>query len=107
MTPEQIIDLAIECGDLQAHEDTFCVLFDAKQLAAYTAAVEAPLHARIDRLNREMLVLSVDAEKELDKANARIAELEKAIKLTLDENKHLSDGDNCTLVWIKKALINE
>ena len=30
--------------------------------------------------------------------------LERAIQRTLDENGHLADGDNCTLIHLKRAL---
>jgi len=30
--------------------------------------------------------------------------LETAIKKTLDENAHLADGDNCTLIHLKRAI---
>lgn len=28
----------------------------------------------------------------------------KAIRQTLDENSHLADGDNCVLIYLKRAL---
>ena len=34
----------------------------------------------------------------------RIAELEAAIVKTLNENGHLADGDNCTLIDLKRAM---
>lgn len=34
----------------------------------------------------------------------RIAHLESAIRKTIDDNRHLADGDNCTLIDLKKAL---
>jgi hypothetical protein len=42
--------------------------------------------------------------KELEEAKERIKHLESAIRKTLDDNRHLSDGDNCTLIDLKKAL---
>lgn len=30
--------------------------------------------------------------------------LERAIQRTLDENGHLANGDNCTLIHLKRAL---
>ncbi len=42
--------------------------------------------------------------KELEEARARIAHLETAIRSTLEANRHLADGDNCTLIELKKAL---
>jgi len=35
---------------------------------------------------------------------ARIAELEAAIVKTLNENGHLADGENCTLIDLKRAM---
>ncbi len=37
-------------------------------------------------------------------ANFRIKQLENAIRKTLDENRHLADGEDCTLQELKKAL---
>jgi hypothetical protein len=47
---------------------------------------------------------AVKTYKELQEANERIAHLETAIRSTLEANRHLSDGDNCTLIELKKAL---
>ena len=35
---------------------------------------------------------------------AEIDRLRSAIRETLDENAHLADGDNCTLLALKRAL---
>lgn len=37
-------------------------------------------------------------------AEDRIQQLEDAIRKTLDENRHLADGDDCTLRELKKVL---
>ena len=42
--------------------------------------------------------------KELEEAKERIKHLESAIRNTIDANRHLADGDNCTLIDLKKAL---
>lgn len=34
----------------------------------------------------------------------RISELESAIVKTLNENGHLADGENCTLIDLKRAM---
>jgi hypothetical protein len=34
---------------------------------------------------------------------AEIERLSEAIRLTLEENSHLADGDNCTLLRLKRA----
>lgn len=47
---------------------------------------------------------AVKTWKELEEAKARIAHLESAIRKTIDDNRHLADGDNCTLINLKKAL---
>ena len=39
-----------------------------------------------------------------DILHSRIDELEHAIRLTLDENGHLADGDNCTLAKLKSVV---
>lgn len=36
--------------------------------------------------------------------SAEIVRLRSAIQQTLDENGHLADGDNCTLIALKLAL---
>ena len=47
---------------------------------------------------------AVKTWKELEEAKSRIAHLESAIRKTIDDNRHLADGDNCTLIDLKKAL---
>jgi hypothetical protein len=39
-----------------------------------------------------------------DDKDARIKQLESAIRKTIRENKWLADGENCTLIHLKKAL---
>ena len=34
----------------------------------------------------------------------RVTELESAIRAFIDENKHLADGDNCTLAGLKQVI---
>jgi hypothetical protein len=36
--------------------------------------------------------------------NAELARVHSAILQTLDENSHLADGDNCTLIALKRAI---
>lgn len=43
-------------------------------------------------------------ERELREAQRAIDRLRAAIEQTLDENGHLADGDNCTLIVLKRAL---
>lgn len=40
----------------------------------------------------------------LIEATEEIGRLHAAIVQTLDENKHLADGENCTLVRLKRAV---
>ena len=47
---------------------------------------------------------AVKTWKELEEAKERIKHLESAILKTLDDNRHLADGDKCTLIDLKKAL---
>ena len=42
--------------------------------------------------------------KELNKLLDRNRALEAAIRATLDTNRHLADGDVCTLAVLKKAV---
>ncbi len=42
--------------------------------------------------------------KELNRLLDRNRALEAAIRTTLDANRHLADGDDCTLIQLKKAL---
>ena len=39
-----------------------------------------------------------------DAWKARVLAYERAIRLTLEEQAHLADGDNCTLIELKRAL---
>jgi hypothetical protein len=43
-------------------------------------------------------------EEDVVDKDARIKQLESAIRKTIRENKHLADGENCTLIHLKKAL---
>ena len=42
--------------------------------------------------------------KELNNLLDRNRALEAAIRTTLDDNRHLADGDDCTLIDLKKEL---
>ena len=41
----------------------------------------------------------------LKERNAEIARLREAIEKTIAENLHLADGENCTLILLKRALL--
>ena len=40
-------------------------------------------------------------------AASEIEMLRDAIRLTLEENMHLADGEDCTLIYLKRALATE
>jgi hypothetical protein len=42
--------------------------------------------------------------REFNRLNDHIQRIENAIRKTLDTNRHLADGDDCTLIDLKKAL---
>ena len=42
--------------------------------------------------------------RELNRLNDHIQRIENAIRKTLEKNRHLADGDDCTLIDLKKAL---
>lgn len=42
--------------------------------------------------------------REFNRLNDHIQRIENAIRKTLDTNRHLADGDDCTLIGLKKAL---
>lgn len=46
----------------------------------------------------------IDAQNQFFTATARIRDLEGAIRRCLEENAHLADGDNCTLIDLKQAI---
>ena len=50
------------------------------------------------------VVFANDALAEIERLNAQVATLKSAIKQTLDENGHLADGNNCTLIRLKRAM---
>ena len=45
-----------------------------------------------------------DVAELLNKAATEICRLRQAITQTLDENAHLADGENCTLIVLKRAM---
>ncbi len=55
MTQDKIRNLAIDCGaDVENYLDAVITAFNEEELAAYTAAVEAPLQARIAQLEEAL-----------------------------------------------------
>ena len=45
-----------------------------------------------------------DLVGDITAANEEIARLRRAIQETLTDNRHLADGDNCTLIKLKRAM---
>lgn len=45
----------------------------------------------------------VEREIEIERLRRRVGELEGAITRTLTENRHLADGDDCTLIELKRV----
>lgn len=45
-----------------------------------------------------------DAKSDILALHAEVERLRAAIEQTLDENGHLADGENCTLIVLKRAL---
>lgn len=42
--------------------------------------------------------------RELNALSAKINRLQNAMHLTINENPHLADGEDCTLIHLKRAL---
>lgn len=49
------------------------------------------------------LMAEIHSRRSLEERQ-RVLELEAAIRKTLDENRHLADGEDCTLQELKKTL---
>ena len=71
-----------------------------KQLEAHEAVCSDP-EALWSNWLRGTVKLQLDIQLA---AEDRIQQLEEAIRKTLDENRHLADGEDCTLRELKKAL---
>ncbi len=81
--------------DFVRHSDAYI-----KELASR----EATLNASIDLHLKQSEAIKQNWRKESVKMKDREARLVAAIKQTLDENGHLADGDNCTLIVLKRTL---
>ena len=46
-------------------------------------------------------------DNDLLAANKEIEQLKQAIRTTLDNNRHLADGEDCTLIELKRAMKGE
>ena len=60
---------------------------------------DARRNAEVERLSGVAVVAICQRQE------AEIERLNKAIRLTLEENAHLADGDNCTLLRLKRAYV--
>ena len=70
-----------------------------------------PIKTETEILASAMDILARDIESNDGVANAAIAEaaerlreLNKAILETLEENRHLADGEDCTLLKLKRVV---
>lgn len=52
----------------------------------------------------DIVSLIASADAEIAQLQREKAELEKAIRETPEENKHLADGENCALAKLKKVV---
>ncbi len=81
------------------------IYFDANvirnKLIADQAKEITTLKKRVEMQTGDIAVLVNVTVNDLE---AKVTRLEKAIIKTLDENGHLADGDNCTLIDLKNAL---
>lgn len=58
----------------------------------------------IERLRGSRPSISPSAKTLYEKAADEIERLRTAMQRTIDENRGFADGDNCTLIHIKRAL---
>jgi len=69
---------------------------------------ENPYLAEISDLKgkfRIATVLASEYKAWVEKAERENEQLREAIKKTIAENLHLADGENCTLILLKRALL--
>lgn len=77
---------------------------------AQTETAQAGSVQRLVRRLRSHIAMLAPHQKErmtgnlLIEATDEIGRLHAAIVQTLDENKHLADGDDCTLIRLKRAV---
>jgi glutamate mutase epsilon subunit len=68
---------------------------------------EESLKNKIKELEEDIDMLRLMHEQGIDNliaANLARSNLEMAIRETIEENLHLADGDNCTLIKLKRAI---
>jgi hypothetical protein len=59
---------------------------------------------KVETFDEAYLIYSGKSTPLVVDKDARIKQLESAIRKTIRENKWLADGENCTLIHLKKAL---
>jgi hypothetical protein len=73
--------------------------------------IDAPKPRTWDEVCRDPDATPIEREIALlAEWNATLRELrrlESEVRLTLEENAHLADGDNCTLIRLKRAILLE
>lgn len=92
--------LRAEVADLKEHNEH--LLRETVKMAADVAAIQREHDVQKTRLYAEKRTLT----QQLAAANGRVEMLSDAIQQTLDENRHLADGDTCTLILLKRAISN-
>ena len=55
----------------------------------------------------ERYLLDTEVCDYLESQKAEIDRLKQAIRTTLDNNRHLADGEDCTLIDLKRAMKGE
>ena len=100
------IDILTRLSDSNSNESSHelqCRCFDAAEeisrMRCERETMQEAISAQAKRIDSLMVELNIARER-----SRGITRLEDAIKTTLDENGHLADGDNCTLIILKRAL---
>lgn len=93
-----------ECSVVPVGPTLTCIPSDElDRLRAEVASLQGRLDARIEQLH-ESESYGFRLTQQLAAANGRVEMLSEAIQQTLDENRHLADGDICTLILLKRAI---
>jgi hypothetical protein len=95
-----------EC--LERHDKNITRFLEGEKIArqyAIDKGVELQReNARLDKLSVEMRKRWLEVEESLTKIDAERFKLWEAVIITLAENRHLADGENCTLIELKRAV---
>lgn len=65
------------------------------------------LEARYVLCHPHMLVTQANLREIIEAQLTELLKLRGAIRITIEENGHLADGENCTLSHLKKAIGDE